>query len=120
MGELAGKGSNHLKGWKRLKSFIFPPAGVVIFKNLLSGMTIWNFLIVFKKGLELNFNDSLNNHSSRDPRLAGSNPAEVGGVFADVKILSTSPPGGTLSRGSVISGSLKNLKPEKNISLSKI
>jgi hypothetical protein len=35
--------------------------------------------------------------------------------FQDVKILSTSPPGGTLSQGneSEISGSLKNLKPEK-------
>ena len=35
-----------------------------------------------------------------DPRLAGSNPAEVHGFFQDVKILSTSPPGGTLSWGS--------------------
>ena len=35
--------------------------------------------------------------SPRDPRFAGSNPAEVGGFFHDVKILSTSPPGGTLS-----------------------
>ena len=38
--------------------------------------------------------------SPRDPRFAGSNPAEVDGFFQDVKILSTSPPGGTLSRGS--------------------
>ena len=53
--------------------------------------------------------------SPRDPRYAGSNPAEVDGFFQDVKILSTSPPGGTLSWGpeSEISGSLKNLKPEK-------
>ena len=53
--------------------------------------------------------------SPRDPRFAGSNPAEIGGFFQDVKILSTSPPGGTLSCGPeyVISGSLKNLKPEK-------
>ena len=29
----------------------------------------------------------------------GSNPAEVNGFFEDVKILSTSPLGGTLSRG---------------------
>ena len=36
----------------------------------------------------------------RDPRFAGSNPAEVDGFFLDVKILSTSPPGGTLSCGS--------------------
>ena len=32
--------------------------------------------------------------SSRDPRFAGSNPAEIDGFFQDVKILSTSPPGG--------------------------
>ena len=37
--------------------------------------------------------------SPRDPRFAGSNPAEVVGFFQNVKILSTSPPGGTLSRG---------------------
>ena len=37
---------------------------------------------------------------SRDPRFAGSNPAKVDGFFEDVKILNTSPPGGTLSRGS--------------------
>ena len=29
----------------------------------------------------------------RDPRFAGSNPAEVDGFFQDVKILRTSPPG---------------------------
>ena len=39
-------------------------------------------------------------YSPRDPRLAGSNPAEATGFFQDVKILSTSPPGGTLSWGS--------------------
>ena len=33
----------------------------------------------------------------RDPRFAGSNPAEVDGFFQDVKFLSTSPPGETLS-----------------------
>ena len=38
--------------------------------------------------------------SPRDPRLAGSNPTEVDGFFQDVKILSTSPPGGNLSWGS--------------------
>ena len=32
--------------------------------------------------------------SPRDPRFAGSSPAEVDGFFQDVKILSTSPPGG--------------------------
>ena len=38
--------------------------------------------------------------SPRDPRSAGSNPNEVDGFFQDVKILSASPPGGTLSWGS--------------------
>ena len=33
-------------------------------------------------------------------RFAGSNPAEVDWFFQDVKILSTSPPGETLDRGS--------------------
>ena len=37
--------------------------------------------------------------SPRDPRFAGSNPTEVDGFFQDVKILSTSPPGQTLSWG---------------------
>ena len=36
--------------------------------------------------------------SPRNLRFAGSNPAEVDEFFQDVKILSTSPPGGTLSR----------------------
>ena len=39
-------------------------------------------------------------YAPRDPRFAGSNPAEVDGFFQDVKILSTSPPGGTLCWGS--------------------
>ena len=38
--------------------------------------------------------------SPRGPRFVGSNPIEVDGFFQDVKILSTSPLGGTLSRGS--------------------
>ena len=38
--------------------------------------------------------------SPRDQRLAGSYPAEVDGFFRDVKILSTSSPGGTLNWGS--------------------
>ena len=46
----------------------------------------------------------------RDPRFTGSNQAEVDGFFQDVKILSISPSGGPESK---ISGSLKNLKPEK-------
>ena len=46
--------------------------------------------------------------SPRDRSFEGSNPAGVDGFFQDVKILSTSPPGGTLSWGpeSEISGSL--------------
>ena len=39
-------------------------------------------------------------YSPRDPRFAGANPTEVDGFFQDVKILSTIPPGGTLSWGS--------------------
>ena len=35
--------------------------------------------------------------SPQNPRFAGSNPAEVDGFFQDVKILSTSFLGGTLS-----------------------
>ena len=35
--------------------------------------------------------------SPRDPRFAGLNPAKVDGFFQDLKILSTSPPGKTLS-----------------------
>ena len=38
--------------------------------------------------------------SPRDPSFVGSNPAEVDGFFQDVKILSTSPPGGTFCWGS--------------------
>ena len=36
----------------------------------------------------------------RDPRFAGSNLVEVDGFFQDIKILSTSRSGGTLSWGS--------------------
>ena len=45
----------------------------------------------------------------------GSIPTEVDGFFQDIKILSISPPGGTLIGGpeSEISDSLKNLKPKK-------
>ena len=49
----------------------------------------------------------------RDPRFAGSNPTEVDEFFQDVKILSTSSPGGTGGQESEISGSLKNLNHEK-------
>ena len=38
--------------------------------------------------------------SPRNPRFAGSNPAEINEFFQDVKILNKSPPGGTLSWGS--------------------
>ena len=38
-------------------------------------------------------------YSPRDPRFAGSNPAEVDGFFQDVKILSTCSPGGTVNHG---------------------
>ena len=48
--------------------------------------------------------------SPRDPRFAGSNPAEVDGLFQDVKVLSTRD--FKLGVPSLISGSLKNLKPE--------
>ena len=55
-------------------------------------------------------------YSPPDSRFSGSNPAQVDGFVQDLKILSTSPPGGTLGAGgpeSEISCSLKNLKPEK-------
>ena len=53
--------------------------------------------------------------SPRESRFVGSNPAGVDEFFQDVKVLSTSLPGGTLSWGPEfkISGSSKNLKPEK-------
>ena len=38
--------------------------------------------------------------SPRDPKFAGSNPAEVDELFQDVKMLNTNPSGGTLSWGS--------------------
>ena len=57
-----------------------------------------------------------------DPRYAGSNPAEVDGFCQDVKILSISPPGGTLSWGSRVLDFrlVKEPQPWKNRSLSKI
>ena len=54
---------------------------------------ILNSMIVGLGGLEVMC-------SPRDQRFAGSNPAEVDGFFQDLKILSTSPPGGTVSWGS--------------------
>ena len=38
--------------------------------------------------------------SPQDPRFAVSNLAEFGGFFQDIKILSTSPLGGTFRHGS--------------------
>ena len=83
-------------------------------KNLIHSLTQSNtptaltYLLVFLGGLGVTC-------SPRDPRFAGSNPAEVDGFLQDIKILSTSPTGGTLSWGpeSEISGSLNNLKLEK-------
>ena len=40
----------------------------------------------------------------RDLKFAGSNPTKVDGFFHNVKILSTNPPGGTLSRRSKFQG----------------
>ena len=59
--------------------------------------------------------------SSRDSRFAGSNPSEVG-FFLDVKILSTSPPGGTLSHECRVWNFTLVKKPQawKNKPLSKI
>ena len=37
--------------------------------------------------------------SPQDPRFVGSDPAEVDELFQDLKILSTSPPGGTIIWG---------------------
>ena len=53
--------------------------------------------------------------SPRVPRFPGSNPGEVDGLFQDVKILSTSPPGETLSLGSRVWDFrlVKNFMPEK-------
>ena len=65
-----------------------------------------NYQIVCLRGLGVTC-------SPRDPRFVGSNPNEVDGFFQDVKILSSNPPGGTEGPESEISGSLKNLKPEK-------
>ena len=48
----------------------------------------------------------------RYPRFACSNPAEVDGFFQDVEFLSTSPPGGTLSRGSLVGVSRLVKKPQ--------
>ena len=50
--------------------------------------------------------------SPQDPRFAGSSPAKVDGFFHDVKILSTSPPGGTLSWGSRVSDYRLIKKPQ--------
>ena len=74
-----------------------------------------NFSLKSAVSVEVGLGDLGVTCSPRDPRFAGLNPTEVDGFFQDVKILSTSPPEGTLSWGleSEISGSVKNLKPEK-------
>ena len=51
--------------------------------------------------------------SPRDPRFAGSNPGKVDGFFSGRRNPEHKSPGRALSRESEISGSLKNLKPEK-------
>ena len=68
--------------------YIFAPLRQAT-QNNVSGLSVCR-RIVGLGGLEVTC-------SPRDPRFAGSNPAEVGGFFQDVKILSTSPPRGTLS-----------------------
>ena len=50
-------------------------------------------------------------YSPRDPRFTDSNSTEVDGYFQDIKMLNTSPQGGTLSWG--VPSLRKNLKPEK-------
>ena len=69
--------------------------------NILTGLTGKRLLL--KAGLR--WEDNVRMYlvglgvtcSLRDPRFMGSNPSEVDGFFQDVKILSTIPPGGTLS-----------------------
>ena len=66
---------------------------------------VLSFSLKLKKGYPLSILsvglDSLGvTCSPQGPTFAGSKPAEVDGFFQDVKILSTSPPGGTLSWGS--------------------
>ena len=46
------------------------------------------------------FWSEVSNYPPLDPRFAGSNPTDIDGFFEDIEILSTSPPGGTLSRES--------------------
>ena len=53
--------------------------------------------VLFEINSIINTNTSRVPCSPWDPRFAGSNPAEGDGFFQDVEILSTSPPGGTLS-----------------------
>ena len=65
-------------------------------------------LLVGLGGLEVTF-------SLRDPRFAGSNPTAVDGFFQDVQIIAQILLEGFSAGGprSEISGSLKDLKPEK-------
>ena len=61
-------------------------------------------------------------YSPRDPRFAGLNPIEVDGFFQDVKLLSTSSLGETLSSGSLVWDFRLVKEPQawKNRPLSKI
>ena len=75
---------------------------------------LWmNFLLVGLGGL---------GEHAWDPRFAGSNPTEVDGFFQNIKILSNSSPGGTLSWGSWVWDFRLVKEPQawKNRPLSKI
>ena len=63
------------------------------YRGLCTDLIVFNLQLVGLGGLGVTC-------SPRDPRFAVSNSAEVDGFFPDVKILSTSPPGGAFSWGS--------------------
>ena len=63
----------------------------VFFTNFRYSLYILYFYIFFIAGL----GDLGVTCSPRNPRFAGSNPAEVDGFYQDLNILSISPPGGT-------------------------
>ena len=71
--------------------------------TLTLGGSNWSFYVIFSKSIFYIRHVGLGGLgvtcSPRDPRFAGSNPAEVDGSFQDVNILSTSPPEGTSSWG---------------------
>ena len=75
---------------KLILTEIIPSVKNMIFKCIkLTEVILWQLVLV---GLGITC-------SPRDPRFAGSNPAEVDGFFQDVKILSASPLGGTSNWG---------------------